>query len=82
MSDGLSTFTALVASLDITDSPDAPAGLRPNVRLGDMARFAMSLECENGGFRGVASGAEPDVEYTFYGIGTMSLLAGIRAKAV
>ena len=81
MSDCLSTFTALVAALDITGSPVAPVGLRPGFRLGDMARFILSLADNNGGFRGVESGAAPDVEYTFYGIGTVSLLAGIRANA-
>ena len=37
-------------------------------------RFAESLELDDGGFRGAEWDPAHDVEYTFYGLGTLGLL--------
>jgi geranylgeranyl transferase type-2 subunit beta len=65
--DLLSTFTASVALAGI--------GALGRVKLAPMARFAHSLEASRGGFRACAGDAVPDVEYTYYGLGTLALLA-------
>ena len=39
-----------------------------------MRRFAESLALEEGGFRGAEWDPAHDVEYTFYGLGTLGLL--------
>lgn len=39
-----------------------------------IARFVGSLASPAGGFRACLSDDEPDIEYTYYGIGTMALL--------
>jgi geranylgeranyl transferase type-2 subunit beta len=64
--DLLSTFTGLVTlfSLDAFDRID----------LGAVARFAKRLADPGGGFRACLSDAEPDTEYTYYGLGTLCLL--------
>jgi geranylgeranyl transferase type-2 subunit beta len=38
-------------------------------------RYVQSLEVPQGGFRGGAWDDRPDVEYTFYGLGSLALLA-------
>jgi hypothetical protein len=45
------------------------------VRLGDLGRFVRSLSSPEGGFRGAPAATQPDVEYTFYGLATLGLLA-------
>jgi geranylgeranyl transferase type-2 subunit beta len=65
--DLLSTFTALVALADLGA-----------LSAGDMAQtvhFVHSLGLSEGGFRGGSWDHEADVEYTFYGLGSMALLA-------
>jgi geranylgeranyl transferase type-2 subunit beta len=37
-------------------------------------RFAASMELDEGGFRGAEWDPAHDVEYTFYGLGTLGLL--------
>jgi geranylgeranyl transferase type-2 subunit beta len=66
--DGLSTFTGLLTAQDL--------GLRDVI---DPAR-ALSymtewLEFPTGGFRGASWDEQADVEYTFYGLGVLALLA-------
>jgi geranylgeranyl transferase type-2 subunit beta len=66
--DLLSTFTAAVALAGM----DALS----RVKLAPIARFAQSLQSPEGGFRGSEADDAPDVEYTYYGLGTLALLAG------
>jgi geranylgeranyl transferase type-2 subunit beta len=70
IADLLSTFTGLLTLEDLqgTDAIDLPG-----VRL-----FAQSLSCEQGGFRGAEWDGAHDVEYTFYGLGTLGLLTKHR----
>ena len=68
-SDLLSTFTALVAAIDM----DSLCKLR----LGDIGRFIKSLQAPAGGFHATTLDTVADLEYTFYGIGTLALLATI-----
>jgi len=65
-SDLLSTFTALVTlnALDAVRRAD----------LGGVGRFAKRLANESGGFRGTVMDNETDVEYAYYGLGTLGLL--------
>ena len=67
IADLLSTFTGLwtlgdLAALDEIDTPAA-------------ARYAASLEQSTGGFLGAVWDQGVDVEYSFYGLATLSLLA-------
>ncbi|OPZ85901.1 MAG: Prenyltransferase and squalene oxidase repeat protein [bacterium ADurb.Bin429] len=64
--DLLSTFTGLLTL--------ATLGKMAALRLGDLGRFTRALACPDGGFRGVADD-DADIEYTFYGLGTLALLA-------
>src|SRR5437764_664231 len=66
IADLLSTFTGLLTlqDLDGTAEIDLPA----------VRRYAESLELEGGGFRGAEWDPAHDVEYTFYGLGTLALL--------
>ena len=65
--DLLSTFTALLTLSDLqaTELVDLPAA----------RRFASALTDEDGGFLGAVWDEVRDVEYTFYGVGTLALLA-------
>ncbi len=67
IADLLSTFTGLVALLDLdaSDTVDANA----------IRRFAESLDQPTGGFRAGAWDDTVDAEYTFYGLGTLALLS-------
>lgn len=65
--DLLSTFSAVVALARL----DALTG----VKLGGVGRFVKSLACPDGGFLGVFADDEADVEYTYYGLATLGLLA-------
>ena len=64
----LSSFTGLLTLQDLggEDEIDCPA----------VKRYAHSLELPDGGFHGAALDEATDVEYTFYGLGTLGLLAG------
>ena len=71
--DGLSTFTALLTVQDL----QAPFPVRADL----IERwFTEQLEFPTGGFRGAAWDDQADVEYTFYGLGTLALLAAGRAE--
>ncbi len=70
--DLMSTFTGLYA-LVLTGRAD-------RLRLGQLGRFVRSLADPGGGFRPVALGSQVDVEYTYYGLGAVGLLAGIVGR--
>jgi len=64
----LSTFTALVTLLDL--------GAMDRVDREAARRFVESLAMPSGGFRAGVWDDQADVEYTFYGLGSLALLAG------
>ena len=72
-SDLLSSFTALLTLGDL-------GGIR-RVRLAPAGRYVQALLHREGGFRGALPDAEPDVEYTYYGLGTLALLAHESRRA-
>lgn len=72
MSDLMTTFTAIVTLSDC----DA---LR-RARLGDAGRYVQALAAPDGGFLAVPGDAEPDVEYSYYGVGAVALLAAEAAR--
>lgn len=67
IADLLSTFTGALtlADLGALDEVDIPA----------MQQFVDSLQLEEGGFHAAAWDLAHDVEYTFYGLGNLALLA-------
>ena len=67
MADLLSTFAGLTALVDLT-------GLGA-VDRGAVGRYVRALEAPEGGFRGGICDDCRDVEYTFYGLGALALLA-------
>ncbi len=75
IADLLSTFTGLWTLDNLA--------AREHVDLRAVNRFVRSLEDESGGFRGAEWDQACDVEYTFYGLGTLALLqeAGPRPQA-
>jgi len=66
--DGLSTFTAVLTAQDL----ELPAAFSPPHAL---AYVRGVLQHPNGGFRGASWDEQADVEYTFYGLGTLALLS-------
>ncbi len=73
VSDLLSTFTALV-SLRALDR------LR-QIRLSAAGRYVQSLARPQGGFAGWTADGQPDAEFTYYGLGSLGLLAEAAGKA-
>lgn len=65
-SDLLSTFTALVTLFALD-------GMK-RVDLGAAVRWIGRLAGEEGGFRAALSDDEPDIEYTYYGLGALALV--------
>lgn len=67
LADLLSTCTATITltDLDARDEIDAAA----------IRRYALSMERQGGGFAGFLMDPAEDVEYTFYGLATLALLA-------
>jgi geranylgeranyl transferase type-2 subunit beta len=67
IADLLSTFTGFLTlcDLDAADEVDAAA----------IRRYANELEQPDGGFFGALWDNAADVEYTFYGLGTLALTA-------
>ena len=63
--DGLSTFTGLLTAQDLS--------LGEILKPADVANFGRTLEFPDGGFRGASWDQQPDVEYTFYGLGVLGL---------
>jgi geranylgeranyl transferase type-2 subunit beta len=65
--DGLSTFTCVLTAQDLQLPDSFDAGLT--------ARYVRDqLQLSTGGFRGASWDEQADVEYTFYGLGTLALL--------
>jgi geranylgeranyl transferase type-2 subunit beta len=71
--DLLSTFTGLVA---LAGLPDAEA-----FDLIGVARFVRDLARPEGGFAATRGDLEADLEYTYYGVGTLALLRAILPPA-
>lgn len=67
IADLLSTFTGLLTLVDL----DAPR----EIDLAAVRRFVASLDRPEGGFHGAAWDPAHDVEYSFYGLGCLGLLA-------
>jgi geranylgeranyl transferase type-2 subunit beta len=67
VADLLSTFVGLAALDDMESLSEVDAAA--------VRRYVQSLEVPQGGFRGGAWDDRPDVEYTFYGLGSLALLA-------
>jgi geranylgeranyl transferase type-2 subunit beta len=67
-SDALSTFTGLLTAQDV----GAPRLLEID-ELRELV--AGQLEFPTGGFRAAAWDSQADVEYTFYGLGTLALIS-------
>ena len=67
IADLLSTFTSLLTLQDVGGFAEAD--------LGAARKFVAALEAEEGGFLGAAWDEQRDVEYTFYGLGSLALLA-------
>jgi geranylgeranyl transferase type-2 subunit beta len=66
--DGLSTFTGLLTIQDL--------GLEGILEQAQVGHYVASeLEFPTGGFRGASWDEQADVEYTFYGLGVLALLA-------
>lgn len=61
-------------------TPQLAAGLE-HVDPAWRTRLVDSLQLPHGGFRGAAWDTGDDVEYTFYGIATLALLAKPQASA-
>jgi geranylgeranyl transferase type-2 subunit beta len=72
--DGLSTFTGVLTAQDL-GLVDAFEGLR-------VEAFIRALEHPDGGYRGAAWDQVADVEYTFYALGTLGLLATVGREFV
>ncbi|HEY3967592.1 MAG TPA: prenyltransferase/squalene oxidase repeat-containing protein [Planctomycetaceae bacterium] len=70
--DGLSTFTAILTIQDLQLE-----GLFDPARAVD---FVSGLEFPEGGYRGALWDQAADVEYTFYALGTLGLLAAARSS--
>ena len=65
--DGLSTFTGLLTAQDL--------GVKDVIPPARILRYVRNdLQVSSGGFRGAAWDRQPDVEYTFYGLGVLGLL--------
>jgi geranylgeranyl transferase type-2 subunit beta len=69
VADGLSTFTGLVTLIDLDAANE--------INLPAIHRFASGLELAAGGFAAASFDLAGDVEYTFYGLGTLGLLASM-----
>ena len=71
VADLLSTFTATLTLADLNrlDAIDAV------IDTAAVVRYAESVELAEGGFLGASWDAVSDVEYTFYGLGTLALLS-------
>jgi geranylgeranyl transferase type-2 subunit beta len=65
--DSLSTFTGLLTCQDV--------GIDNLLKPAVIERFIDALEFPDGGFRGAGWDEQADVEYTFYGLGVLGLLA-------
>lgn len=73
IADLLSTFTGLLTLQDLNGSRQ--------VNLGALQRYVHGMARPEGGFHGAAWDTAHDVEYSFYGLGCMALLANEAAAA-
>ena len=71
VADLLSTFTGLLTLADLHETNSSAT----IVDLPAMLRYVRAMEQPGGGFVGGVWDDEPDVEYTFYGLGCLALLA-------
>ena len=71
--DSLSTFTGLLTCQDL--------GIDDVLTGAAVERYINALEFPAGGFRGASWDEQADVEYTFYGLGTLGLLWSAAATA-
>jgi geranylgeranyl transferase type-2 subunit beta len=69
IADLLSTFTGLVTLQDL--------GGIGEIDVAAAGRFARSMERDEGGFHGAEWDGDHDVEYSFYGLGCLGLLAAL-----
>ena len=69
IADVLSSFTGLLTLVDL--------GTAGRLDLPRLRKYVDNMERAEGGFRGAELDPETDVEYTFYGLGVRSLLAGL-----
>ncbi len=69
LSDLLSSFTASVTLADLDQIQQ--------ISLEDLERYALSMQQTSGGFRGFEFDSGDDIEYTFYGLGLLSLLRAV-----
>jgi geranylgeranyl transferase type-2 subunit beta len=72
LADVLSTFTALVTLIDL--------GAAKQANLANAANYIHSMARPGGGFAGFELDPAKDVEYTFYGLGGLALLANEAAS--
>ncbi len=66
ISDLLSTFTGCLTLIDLEGGSE--------IDVEDVLKYVYSLEQPAGGFHGAAWDEAADVEYTFYGLGTLAIL--------
>jgi geranylgeranyl transferase type-2 subunit beta len=69
IADLLSTFTGLLTLQDL--------GGAGEIDIDAVRQFVRSMERDEGGFHGAAWDTAHDVEYSFYGLGCLGLLAGV-----
>ncbi len=69
LADVLSTFTAVVTLIDLNAAQKLPWRVE---------QYVLSMARSTGGWAGFALDPAEDVEYTFYGLGTLSLIADHR----
>ena len=72
LADVLSTFTALVTSIDLNGA----SGINRRAA----HQYLLSMERPAGGFAGFALDPAEDVEYTFYGLSGLGLLASLELE--
>jgi len=72
--DGLSTFTGVLTAQDL--------GLAGAFEIPRVDAFIRALELPDGGFKGASWDQTADVEYTFYALGTLGLVATVGREFV
>lgn len=75
--DLLSTCTGLITLVDLSTSHEHALD---SLSLSRLKSYAMSMQSPGGGFFGFALDQTADVEYSFYGIATLSLLAFLESQ--
>lgn len=75
--DLLSSCTGLITLVDLAGHHDDALN---SLSLSRLKAYAMSMQAPEGGFFGFALDQTADVEYSFYGIATLSLLATVESR--